>query len=359
MEADSTSNKDKYTNVFGSKDPSIDIIASDIPWVPQFASAGWLAPLDKYVTPDFKSQFFEGTIQGATYKNQLYGLPWYINVGLLYYRKDILDAAGVKPPDTFEELVAAATKLQNADKGLYGFIHGGFQNEGLAANWLEILWGFGGDFWNPQTGEVTVNSDAGEKALQWWYDNIYTRKITPQQVTGWKSPDIRNVFNQGNAVFMRDWADGYQPSQGTGSQVIGKVGVKPMVAAAGQKSAGCLGNWYIAISQFSKNPDAAWAFVQYLTGQDGSKSRALGTGLPPGNKVSFQDKDLLAKYPVFGFLTDVLNTAKPRPVTPAYNQLSSDVIQVQVANVLSNKAKPKDAAQAMADKAKPILAKFK
>ncbi len=359
LDPDSTASKIKYSAGFAAKDPSIDVIASDIAWVPEFASAGWLSPLDKYVTPDLRNQFFEGTVQGATYKNQLFGLPWYMNVGLLYYRKDILEAAGVKPPATFEELVAAAAKLQKPDVGLYGFIHSGFQNEVLSATWLEVLWGFGGDFWNSQTGEVTVNSPQGEQALQWWYDNINSRKITPQQVTGWRLADIRNVFNQGNAVFMRDWADGYLTSQGADSKVVGKVGVRPMLAAAGQKPAGCLANWYIATSAFSKNPDAAWTVVQYLTGLQGSKNRALGTGLPPGIKSGYSDKELLDKYPVFSSLPDALTTARPRPVTPAYNQISASIIQVQVANVLSGKTKPKEALQAMVEQARPILVNYK
>jgi multiple sugar transport system substrate-binding protein len=179
-------------------------------------------------------------------------------------------------------------------------------------------------------------------------------------VTGWKAGDIRGVFNQGNAVFMRDFFDGYQPSQDASqSKVVGKVAVKPMVAASGQKGAGCLGNWYMGISSFSKNPDTAWEVVKYLTGAQGSAARALGSGLPPANKLALQDKALQDKYPSFAILTDVLATAKPRPVTPAYNQISADIIQVQVSNALTKKSTPKDAVQAMANKAGPLLAKFK
>ncbi len=360
LEQDSTAQKNKYTTLFAAKDSSVDVIAMDIPWGPEFGSAGWITPLDKYVTPEIKSQFFEGTIAGATFKDKLYGLPWYINVGLLYYRTDLLEAAGIKPPNTYEDLIDAATKLQKPDTGLYGFIHHGFQNEGLPAAWMEILWGYGGEFWDPKTSEVVVNKDGvGEKALQWWLDNIYTRKISPDKIPGWKAADIRAVFNQGNAVFMRDFFDGYQPSQGAESKVVGKVGVKPMVAAQGQKGSGCLGNWYMGISSFSKNQDAAWAVLQYMTGKEGSAARALGSGLPPGNKTAYTDKALLDKYPSFALLSDVLATAKPRPVTPAYNQLSGDVLQVQIANVLTKKSTPKEAATAMAEKGGPLLAKFK
>jgi multiple sugar transport system substrate-binding protein len=360
LEQDSSANKQKYSTVFAAKDSSIDVIAADIPWVPEFGSAGFLLDLNKYLTPDLRAQFYEGTIEGATWKGKLYGLPWYINVGLLYYRKDILDAAGLKPPETFEELEKQAAQLQKVDQGLYGFIHHGFQNEGLAGTWLEVLWGYGGEYWDPATAEAKVNSPEGIKALQWWYDNVYTRKITPEKVSGWKAADIRNVFNEGNAVFMRDWFDGYQPSQdATKSKVAGKVGVRPMVAAAGKKGAGCLGNWYMGVSAFSKNPDAAYEVVKYMTSSEAAVVRAIGTGLPPGNKNAYQNKELLEKYPSFAFLTDVLATAKPRPVTPAYNQISANVIQIEVTNVLTKKSTPEQAAKSMADKSKDLLAKFK
>jgi multiple sugar transport system substrate-binding protein len=358
LEADSSANKNKYATVFAAKDSSIDVIAADIPWVPEFGAAGWLASLDKYVDAGTRSQFFDGTLQGATFKEKLYGIPWYINAGVLYYRKDLLDAASIKPPTTFAELEKAATALQK--DGLYGFAHHGFQNEGLSAAWLEILWGYGGEYWDAKTAEATIaKGDAGEKSLQWWLDNINTRKITPTQVTSWKGPDAHNTFNQGNAVFLRAWFDVYAQTQGAESKVKDKVGVIPMVAAEGQKAPSCLGNWFLGISNFSKNPDAAWEVVKYMTGSEASKARTLGTGAPPGNKLAYSDKEILEKYPHYTTFTKILETAKPRPVTPAYNQISSEIIQVQVANVLSGKATPKAAIQTMAEKSTPLLAQFK
>jgi multiple sugar transport system substrate-binding protein len=358
LEADSSANKNKYTTVFAAKDSSIDVIAADIPWVPEFGAAGWVAPLDKYVDAGFRGQFFDGTLQGATFKEKLYGIPWYINSGVLYYRKDLLDAAGLKPPTTFAELEKQAAQLQK--DGLYGFAHHGFQNEGLSAVWLEILWGYGGEYWDSKTAEVTVGkTDAGEKSLQWWLDNINTRKITPTQVTSWKGPDAHNTFNQGNAVFLRAWFDVYAQTQGAESKVKDKVGVAPMVAAEGQKAPSCLGNWFMAVSNFSKNPDAAWEVVKYMTGVEASKARTIGTGAPPGNKLAYSDKEILEKYPHYTTFTKILETAKPRPVTPAYNQISAEVIQVQVANALSGKATPKAAIQAMVEKSAPLLAQFK
>ena len=348
-----------YTTSFASKDSSLDIIAVPMTTLPHFASVGWLAPLDNYATADIQDQFFAGTMQGATYKKQLYGVPWYNNVGLLYYRKDLLDAAGIQPPTTYDDLVAAATRLQRPTLGLYGFIEDGYPVEGLAADWLETLWGFGGDFWNADSNEVTVNSSAGLQALQWWSDNITTRKISPQQMISWRLNDIRTVFNQGNAVFMRDWADGYTGTQDATSRVVGKVGVKALVAAAGQAPAGNLDSGYLAVSAFSKNPAAAWYFLEYMTTGDGAKARALGTGQLPPVKALYQDKDILDRYAITGSVLDALTTARPRPATPAYNQISAEAIQAQVASVLSGKTDPKAALQAMSDRATAILANFK
>jgi ABC-type glycerol-3-phosphate transport system substrate-binding protein len=96
-----------------------------------------------------------------------------------------------------------------------------------------------------------------------------------------------------------------------------------------------------------------------MTSSEAAVARAIGTGLPPGNKNAYQNKELLEKYPSFAFLNDVLATAKPRPVTPAYNQISANVIQIEVTNVLTKKSTPEQAAKSMSDKSKDLLAKFK
>ena len=352
---DSTQVHDKLVQAFGAKDSSIDIAAIDIAWAAEFGSASFLLPLENYATPDFRKQFFDSSLLGTTYKEKTYAIPWYLNSGLIYYRKDLLDAAGVKPPTTFDELTAAAKQLQTADR--YGYIFHGFKNEGLAAMWLEVLWSFGGDFWDTKTGKVLVDSPEAEASLQWLQDSIYTSKISPDKVQTWKYADITNVFNQGNAVFARHWADFSGAAQGAESKVKDKWAARPMVAAAGKTGAGALGPWNLGINASSKNPAGAWAVIQYLSSPEAQKTRTLGTGAPPASKTIYADPALQNLNPAYAVLSDVFNSARPRPVHPAYAQVSSEAIQPNVADVLAKKISPKDAVKKMASTAQGIIAK--
>jgi len=354
---DSQALHDKFVTVFGAKDSTYDVIAADIPWAPEFASAGYLLPIDQYASADFRKNFFEGSLLATSYKEKLYGVPWYQNVGLLFYRKDILDKAGMQPPKTFDEMIDAAGKLQTADQ--YGYIFAGFKNEGLSAMWLEVLWGFGGEFWDASTGKVLVNSPEAEASLQWLQTAIYDKKISPEKLITFKGPDLQTTFAQGNAVFARGFASAVGDFEKDTSKVKGKWGAVPVLAASGKKPAGTLGNWNLSVSATSKNPAAAWKVIEYLTSLDVQKAFSLGEGVLPSLKGAFSDADLKAANPALAILPDAFATAKPRPVTPAYPQISTEVIQDLVSKVLSKQVTPKDAVKQMQTRTEEILAKFK
>jgi multiple sugar transport system substrate-binding protein len=348
---------DKLATSFAAKDSSIDLIAADLPWLPEFGSAGFLLPLDKYVNPQFRGTFFESTLLGTTYKEKLYGIPWYLDGGVLYYRKDLLEKGGVTPPNTYDELATAAMKLQTDTT--YGFVVNAFKNEGLSAIWMEILWGYGGEFMNTTTNEVLVNSPEGEAAVAWLVDGIYTKKFIPDKILTLTRPQTYTVFNEGNCVFLRGWIDESSIAEGADSKIKGQWGVKTLYAAPGKKPSACLGNWSLAINANSKNPDAAWKVIEYMTGPEAQKINALGRGSPPARKDVYADPEVAKSNPTYKIFDDVFAGAKPRPVTPAYPQISSDVIQDLLTQALSKKITPKEAVQQMADKTKKILDKFK
>ncbi len=353
----STEVHDKLATAFAAKDGSFDLIAADMPWAPEFGAAGFLLPLDKYVSSSVRSNFFEGSLIGGVYKDKLYALPWYQNGGVLYYRKDILEKGGVTPPNTFDELAAAATKLQTADN--YGFVVNGFKNEGLSAIWLEVLWSYGGDFWNSSTNEVTVNSPEGEASVQFMVDGIYGKKFIPDKILTWKTPDAYNIFTQGNAVFMRGWSEYAPQAEGPESKIKGLWGVRPLVSAQGKKPAACLGNWNLAINAFSKNPDAAWKVMEYMVSPEAQKALTLGRSVAPSLKSTYGDKEVISSSVTIPILVEAFNSAKARPVTPVYPQISSDAIQENLSKALTRQITPKEAVKNMADTAKKLLDKYK
>jgi multiple sugar transport system substrate-binding protein len=359
MPPSTTEQHDKYATVFAAKDASIDIIAADIPWAPEFASAGWLLELEKMSGyEDIRKEYFEGPLLGTTYKGHVYAIPWFNNAGVLYWRTDILDKAGVKPPETFDELVDICLKLQKPPD-LHGFVWQGFQYEGLVCDWLEYLWGFGGDFWDPVAEKVLVDSPEGVASVQFMVDMIHKHKISPESVLTFKETESYNVFQGQSAIFLRGWPSFFATANKDDSKVKGVTGIKSMPCAPGKKPGATLGTWNLAISKFSKYPQQAWEVVKYFTTVDAQKVKALVGGNPPARKAVYTDKEVLEKYPHFAAMSAVMNTALPRPVTPAYPQISAEAIQVNLTAALSKKITAQVAVKNMKAQTEEILSKFK
>ena len=195
---------DKFVTVAGAKDPSVDIVSMDVPFVPEFAAAGWTIPVDDILPKDEQAKFFQGTLHGATYEGKLWGVPWFNNGPGLYYRKDLFDAKGLKPPKTYDELLNAAKTLQTAD--MAGFAMQLPQTEGGIISWMEYLWGYGGDLVDDKLNVVVDQGTAGVDGMQKILDFVYKDKIIPEAALQFKlGADVMNLFRGGKAAMIRLW----------------------------------------------------------------------------------------------------------------------------------------------------------
>src|SRR4028118_2335533 len=131
------------TSAFLLGDSPYDVLNMDIVWVPKFAAAGWLMDLTDRISPEQLAKFVQGNIEGGQYQGKLYRIPTNSDAGVLYYRTDLLEQAGVKPPETFQEMVQIAQTLQKQGKTPWGYLWQGRQYEGVSAMFVEILEGFG------------------------------------------------------------------------------------------------------------------------------------------------------------------------------------------------------------------------
>src|SRR5262249_53433972 len=134
------SREDMYSSAFLAGRSGYDIVYCDVVWVPKFAAAGWLLDLtDRLSAPD-RDDFLPADLEGGTHNGRLYRIPAFTDAGLLYYRSDLVR----RPPETFQDVVGAASELTNADRT--GYLWQGKQYEGLVTNYLEVLWGYGGEW---------------------------------------------------------------------------------------------------------------------------------------------------------------------------------------------------------------------
>jgi multiple sugar transport system substrate-binding protein len=322
------------------KSADFDVLSMDVIWVQEFARAGWLRDLSRLLAPGERQAFFPGPIRAVIHDGGLYAVPWYIDAGLLYYRRDLLDTYGRRVPRTWPELVETAKYITDQEKDLYGFIWQGKQYEGLVCNVLEYLWSDGGDVL--REGRVVINSPANVAALSFMRDLIVKERVTPPLVTTAIEEPTRHLFGGGKALFMRNWPYAWNVFQREGSPVRGKTGVAALPSFPGHDSASTLGGWQLGINRNSKHAEAAEKLVRFLTSPAAQKTLALTVGYKPTRRSLYRDADLLREQPFIAGLYGIFMKARPRPVTPYYMMITQ-VMQPEFSAAVSGIKTPEAA----------------
>jgi multiple sugar transport system substrate-binding protein len=334
----------KFVNAFRAQSPTPDVVQIDVTWPAQFATPGWLAPIDQYVTPSYLNQFWPSARTVGRVNGHLYGIQRYMDIGMLYYRTDLVEKYGGTVPQTREEMQALAERILSGEssRGVsYGYLMPGKKIEAIVDEWLEFLWGAGGSIGQP--GKLQVNGSLQVEALQYMHDLIYKFKLAPTGTSTYAPNDILALFNEGKAPFMRNWVFAYAiantPSR---SKVSGKVGVAPTLATAGHSGHGCTGGWVLAINAFSQHKEAAWTFIDYMLSKETQTSMAINAGLIPSRPDVVNDSGVQAKVPYFKQVGSILNSGVNRPTLKNYNQFTTP-LQAAINSVLSNQAAPAEA----------------
>jgi multiple sugar transport system substrate-binding protein len=315
----------------GASDP--DILQLDVIWTPEFAAAGWILPLDRFL-PD-TAAFFPSTIAANRWQDSLYALPWFADVGMLYWRTDLMSA----PPATFDDLVRQARRAKRPGGPRYGFVWLGARYEGLITMFVEYLGAHGGRILDG--GRVVVNSEAGLRALTEMRDQIYQDGIVPSTVLTWHEEETRFAFQNGEAAFMRNWPYAYPLMQDSAqSRVAGKFSVAPMPAAPGGTHTAAIGGGQLAINRRSEYPEAAWAVINYLTQPEQMRERAQVVGQFPTRSGVYDDPELASGLAIPpATVRRIIEYGVPRPVTPVYTQLS-EILQIHLHRALTRQAQP-------------------
>ncbi|MEJ7761545.1 MAG: ABC transporter substrate-binding protein [Thermomicrobiales bacterium] len=353
--ATTTDLHDKFVTVATAGDESADIVSMDVPFVPEFAAAGWTANLSDALPDAEREAFFSGTIEGATYDGEIYGIPWYNNGPGLFYRKDLLEEAGLEAPKSYEELVTAAKQLQTADRS--GFIFQAAQTEGGLISWLETLWGHGGDILDAEGGIALGEGTAAVDSLTRLVNYIYTDKISPEAtLTMATAPDAQNVFIEGRAVFLRMWIGATVAMEADTSAVKGLWDVTTLPSATGaEPGPGCLGAWMLGISVNSRYAEQAATAIQFLTSAEQQTARYLGNGSLPTRSAVLEAEEVRVKFPYVDRLSAAFESLKPRPVSPYYSQMSADVLQPNFAEVMTRAKEPEQAVNDMVEGIEQVL----
>ncbi len=349
--SDSNQVEDLYTSSFLLGNSPYDLVYMDIVWTPKFAAAGWLTDITERISTAELEPYLEEDIAGGTYEDKLYRLPFRSDAGMLYYRQDLLEQAGYKPPETFDELLEISQDLQKQGVADWGYIWQGKQYEGLAAMFVEILQGSGGFWVNPDTLEVGLDKPEAINAVKFLRTAI-AKKISPPGVTNYEEEEARLIFENGKTVFMRNWP--YVYSLALASDIAGKYNIKPMVHAVGKTSGACLGGWGLGISTSTKHPEETWEVIKFLSSEESQREFILETGFVPSRTALFNDPAIVAKYNYYPKLLEVVRNSALRPPIAQYAQ-ASDILQRYLSAVITNEMTPEKAMQAAARETRSLL----
>jgi len=338
-----------YLQTWEAQSDTIDLFQVDVIWPAIIAPH--VVDMNEYLPEETVGMYFEDMVNGQTVDGKLVALPWFSDAAGLYYRTDLLEQYGVEVPTTWDELTVAAQTVQDAHRAVtgnedfWGFVWQGNDYEGLTCDAHEWLVAETGETFISNDGVVNVTGDGWvesvERAAGW------VGEISPPGVTTYQEEEARNVFQAGNAAFMRNWPYAYNLGNAEDSEVAGLIEFVPLPMGE-ERVAACLGGWQMAVSQYSDNIEASMAVAEYFTSPEQQKLRALSAnGNPPTIPMVYEDPEVAAD-PLMSRLGPILATAYARPsvATGASYAEASSIFSSAIHSVLTGEA---EAADAMGD----------
>ncbi|MFJ5446966.1 ABC transporter substrate-binding protein [Methylobacillus methanolivorans] len=329
----------KYLSVLlNAHDPSFDALMLDIVHPYQFATASWIAPLDPYLGKEKEALLADGLPiyrQTNLIKGQLYTLPAVTDAMFMYYRKDLLAQYGIAPPQSWQELEAAAqTILKQENKpALQGLSMQGAPIEGTVCSFLLPYWSQGKEVLN-KNGKLILDKPAALQSLTLW-TGLIKKNVIRRHVGEVKTGDTVNTFKAGNAIFAINWGFAWNVFQNDAdSRVKDKVGIIRMPAMPGGEHATCLGGWQWALSNYSRNKAQTADLLRFLASPESVRFITLQGGLLPPYLSLYDDADVQAVIPWLKDAKPALLGARSRPLTARYAQVS-DVLRISTSAVLA------------------------
>jgi multiple sugar transport system substrate-binding protein len=288
-----------------------DVVSLDVVWAGEFASAGFIEPLDVFMQSSGLRvpQFNAGSMASGRYSARQFVLPFFPDLGFLYFRSDIVSAEDyarlVAGNFTLEDLYAMANEYKGQGGTSYGIVYQSALYEGLTCNVNEF------------TANWT-NIRGGLEMMRRFTDS----DITPANILNFTEGETHNAFIHGQTVFARNWPYQWGMIASEGSIDQSQVSVAPLPGG------GTVGGWLLAMNANSENKDGAWALMEFMATHEGQKLFSTTGGYLPGFNDTLNDPAVIAGNELLtkeGFQNALLTTIA-RPVSAEYARVS-DAIQ--------------------------------
>jgi multiple sugar transport system substrate-binding protein len=263
----------------------------------EFSRNGWLADMTEYVESDADwnwEDFQESSRDAVTLDDVVYGVPVMTERHVMYYRADLLEAAGIAVPTTLDELDAAAAALNDPDNGFYGIAMRGSKVP-LVTQFSSFLYSYGGDF-QDEDGNATVDTPEAKEAYA-TYGNLL-KNYGPPGATNMGWPEASAIFAQGNAAFYLDAdSQAYTFLDPASSAVVDTVAYGAFPAGPAGSHPYSIVPQTVGINEYSTKKDAAWDFIKWVTSEENSKVLLSEDTVPSARDSAWADDAATAGFP--------------------------------------------------------------
>ena len=320
MTNDSGAMKEQLITSMKAGSSDYDVLSMDVCWAGEFAAAGYIAPIDQLMKDDGikASMFNAGSMSAGTYNAKTYALPFFPDLGVLFFRSDIVsaeDAAKLVSGDyTYADLQAMAETYKGQGGTTDGITFQAKLGECLMCNLTEYTAGWTDVKGGLEQMKAMVSSSA-----------------VPADILNYAEGETANSFIKGNSVFSRNWPYQWGEIASNGTITQDQVNVAPLPGGS------TVGGWLLGINKNSQNMEGAWAFIKYLA-TEGQKTQATTGGHLPGYSAMLEDNDVLAANAMLSMegFQGALATTVSRPVSSEYGKCADTIINAAHAFLSGN-----------------------
>ncbi|MEU1215733.1 extracellular solute-binding protein [Streptomyces sp. NPDC005790] len=342
--------QNKFKNAAQAGSGAPDVIRSEVAWTPEFADLGYLAPLDGTAALKDQGDFLEQAAASTRYKDKTYAVPQVIDSMGIFYNKKMFKDAGVEPPAKIADLKTVAKKIKDktGKTGLY--LRGDD-----SYYFLSFLYGEGGDLVDAKEKTVTVDNAEGVKAFGVVKDLVDSGAAKTDATDGWEN--MMQSFKNGDVAMMINgpWA---VADTLTGKEFTDKANLGISTVPAGSAAQGApQGGHNLGVYAGSKNIEASYAFVEYMTSVESQAQAAGELNLLP-TRTSAYSKQEAADSEIVQFFKPVVETAVERPWIPETGSLFAP-LNVEYTKVLTGQTTPEKAAKTTGDSYRKLLEGWK
>ncbi|GLY68308.1 ABC transporter substrate-binding protein [Amycolatopsis taiwanensis] len=318
-------------------DTGMDILGLDVTWVPEFAEAGWIEEWTGANKAAAEDGVLPGPLETATWDGKLYAATKNTNVQLLWYD----DRITPEPPKTWDQMMAEAHQLKAQGKP-GNILFTGAQYEGLVVIYNTIVDSVGGHILSDDGKSVVMDAGA-VKALD-ILKQVTSTGITDPSLTNSKEDDVRHAFENGNGAFELNWPFVYASyAEDKPNDASHFKWTTYPAASPGEPAKTTIGGFNLAVSSYSQHKPEAFDAALCLRSKESQKFSAVKDGVPPTIESIYTDDtpidpskpvdasdnpSMATAYPMRDTILTALKTAAVRPLTPAYQNLSTVISKV-------------------------------